>query len=101
MFGLKSLRNLFPNLTVIRGERLKSHYALIIYELTDLTEVQSQHSITITYYPYHIHTNRSVLIFGQIGLVSLIKIQRGYVMIRYCPMLCYVHTVSSYFENLF
>lgn len=44
VFGLKSLRNLFPNLTVIRGERLKSHYALIIYELTDLTEVQSQHS---------------------------------------------------------
>lgn len=39
VFGLKSLSNLFPNLAVIRGERLKSHYALIIYEMTDLTEV--------------------------------------------------------------
>ncbi|XP_055296266.1 insulin-like receptor [Sitodiplosis mosellana] len=67
VFGLKSLRNLFPNLTVIRGERLISHYALIIYEMTDLTEI---------------------------GLTSLIKIQRGYVMIRYCPMLCYVHTIN-------
>lgn len=40
VFGLRSLRHLFPNLTVIRGERLISHYALIIYEMTDLTEVK-------------------------------------------------------------
>lgn len=39
VFGIKSLGNLFPNLTVIRGERLITHYALIIYEMTDLTEV--------------------------------------------------------------
>lgn len=43
VFGLRSLRNLFPNLTVIRGERLITHYALIIYDMTNLTEVLSRH----------------------------------------------------------
>lgn len=36
---LKSLGSLFPNLTLIRGERLFSHYALVIYDMNDLEEV--------------------------------------------------------------
>lgn len=36
--GLNSLGKMFPNLTVIRGQRLFSNYAFVIYE-TDLTEV--------------------------------------------------------------
>ncbi|XP_031617136.1 insulin-like receptor [Contarinia nasturtii] len=67
VFGIKSFRNIFPNLMVIRGERLITHYALIIYDMPGLSEI---------------------------GLTSLIKIQRGYVMIRYCPMLCYIHTIN-------
>lgn len=38
--GLKSLRHLFPNLTVIRGQELMGHHALVIFELPDLTEVR-------------------------------------------------------------
>lgn len=39
VFGLKTLRYLFPNLAVIRGEQLITHYALILNEMTQLTEV--------------------------------------------------------------
>lgn len=39
VFKLESIRTLFPNLAVIRGERLILHYALIVYEMPDLKEV--------------------------------------------------------------
>lgn len=39
VFGILSLRNLFPNLTVIRGEKLLLNYALTIWEVQDLKEV--------------------------------------------------------------
>ncbi|CAO1300695.1 unnamed protein product [Diamesa serratosioi] len=39
MKHLKSLGSLFPNLTLIRGERLFSHYALVIYDMSELEEV--------------------------------------------------------------
>lgn len=40
VFKLESLRTLFPNLAVIRGEQLIMHYAFIIYEIPDLKEVR-------------------------------------------------------------
>lgn len=40
VFKLESMQKLFPNLAVIRGERLLLHYALIIYEMPDLKEVK-------------------------------------------------------------
>lgn len=40
VYKLESLRELFPNLTVIRGEKLILHYGLIVYEMPDLKEVK-------------------------------------------------------------
>lgn len=39
VFGMKTLSDLFPNLAIIRGERLIKLYALIIYEMLDLHDV--------------------------------------------------------------
>ncbi|XP_055689522.1 insulin-like receptor isoform X2 [Lutzomyia longipalpis] len=65
--GLKTLRKLFPNLTVIRGNQLFVNYALIVYELMDIEEI---------------------------GLISLTHIGRGAVRIQNNPSLCYVHTID-------
>lgn len=39
VLGLRTLEHLMPNLLVIRGEQLMSHYALAIYEAIDMTDV--------------------------------------------------------------
>lgn len=43
---LKSLGAFFPNLTLIRGQRLFSNYALVIYD-TDINEVRSIFLLTL------------------------------------------------------
>ncbi|XP_071545123.1 insulin-like growth factor 1 receptor [Panulirus ornatus] len=67
VFSLTSLRRLFPNLAVIRGDVLFHNYALVIYDAPSLVDV---------------------------GLVSLTVILRGSVRIERNPQLCYVHTVD-------
>ncbi|ROT82246.1 insulin-like growth factor 1 receptor precursor [Penaeus vannamei] len=67
VFNLTSLRGLFPNLAVIRGDVLFHNYALVIYDAPSLREV---------------------------GLVSLAVILRGSVRIERNPQLCFVHTVD-------
>lgn len=39
VFGIRSLSNLFPNLSVIRGQTLFQDFAFVLYELPDLEEV--------------------------------------------------------------
>lgn len=65
--GLRSVGQLFPNLTVIGGNVLFMDYALVIYEMVQLQEV---------------------------GLHSLSTIVRGSVWINKNPNLCYVDTVD-------
>ncbi|XP_042877824.1 insulin-like growth factor 1 receptor isoform X1 [Penaeus japonicus] len=65
--GLRSLGQLFPNLSVIRGSVRHQGYALIVYGVNDL-EV--------------------------IGLYSLTRILQGSVRIQNNFHLCYVHTVD-------
>lgn len=65
--GLKTLRKLFPNLSVIRGNKLFINYAVIVYELMDIEEI---------------------------GLISLTHIGRGAVRIQNNPNLCYAHTID-------
>lgn len=65
--GLKSLRRLFPNLAVIRGEALVGDYAMVIYELMHIEEI---------------------------GLVSLTDINRGGVRIEKNPKLCFANTID-------
>ncbi|KAL3867340.1 hypothetical protein ACJMK2_044550 [Sinanodonta woodiana] len=67
VYGLKSLRNIFPNLAVIRGEKLFSNYALIAFEMPNLEEL---------------------------GLVKLTTIKRGAVRLEKNPNLCYIETVD-------
>nr|WCJ14479.1 tyrosine kinase insulin receptor [Callinectes sapidus] len=67
VFRLTTLRTLFPNLTVIRGEVLFYNYALVIYHTPDLVEV---------------------------GLASLTSILRGSVRIERNQELCHVTTVD-------
>ena len=39
VYGLGSLKDLFPNLSVIRGQQLFFDYALVVYELMALKEL--------------------------------------------------------------
>lgn len=73
-FGLKTLRLLFPNLSVIRGQELFFNYALVIFEMYD---------------------------FEEIGLSSLTSIERGAVRLEKNPKLCYIETINwSYITNV-
>uniref|UniRef100_A0A8C4FDH7 Tyrosine-protein kinase receptor n=1 Tax=Dicentrarchus labrax TaxID=13489 RepID=A0A8C4FDH7_DICLA len=67
VYGLDSLSDLFPNLTVIRGSNLFFNYALVLYEMLQLKEV---------------------------GLHSLMNITRGAVRIEKNPDLCYLATLD-------
>eukprot|EP00106_Octopus_bimaculoides_P013438 XP_014780880.1 PREDICTED: insulin-like peptide receptor [Octopus bimaculoides] len=66
-YGLKTLRDLFPNLSVIRGQELFYNYALVAFEMPDLEEI---------------------------GLSSLTVIQRGAVRFNKSPNLCYLETID-------
>nr|XP_029731504.1 insulin-like receptor isoform X2 [Aedes albopictus] len=65
--GLKTLRRLFPNLAVIRGDVLVGDYAMVIYELMHIEEI---------------------------GLISLMDITRGGVRIEKNPKLCFANTID-------
>ncbi|XP_050709944.1 uncharacterized protein LOC126994688 [Eriocheir sinensis] len=64
---LSTLGKLFPNLSVIRGERVFYNYALVIRKMRDLQEV---------------------------GLFSLTAVLRGSVRVEGNPRLCFAHTVD-------
>ncbi|XP_051549350.1 insulin receptor-like isoform X1 [Myxocyprinus asiaticus] len=67
VYGLESLSDLFPNLTVIRGNNLFFNYALVMFEMLQLKEI---------------------------GLLSLTNITRGSVRIEKNPDLCYLSTID-------
>ncbi|XP_039998890.1 insulin receptor a [Xiphias gladius] len=67
VYGLESLSDLFPNLTVIRGNNLFFNYALVVFEMLQLREI---------------------------GLQSLMNITRGAVRIEKNPDLCYLSTLD-------
>ncbi|XP_041424918.1 insulin receptor isoform X1 [Xenopus laevis] len=67
VYGLESLKDLFPNLTVIRGTRLFFNYALVIFEMVHLKEI---------------------------GLYNLMNITRGSVRIEKNNELCYLSTID-------
>lgn len=67
VYGLESLGDLFPNLTVIRGNNLFFNYALVMFEMIQLKEI---------------------------GLHSLTNITRGAVRIEKNPDLCYLSTLD-------
>ncbi|ESP03642.1 hypothetical protein LOTGIDRAFT_137195, partial [Lottia gigantea] len=67
--NLDNLSNVFPNLTVIRGQELMYNYALVVYEMSDLEDI---------------------------GLPSLRVIKHGGVRIEKNMNLCYVSTVDWY-----
>ncbi|KAL5004286.1 hypothetical protein ScPMuIL_017742 [Solemya velum] len=65
--GLTTLRHVFPNLAVIRGEELFFNYALVAFEMQSLEEL---------------------------GLISLVHIGRGAVRFEKNPNLCYINTID-------
>lgn len=65
--GLETLKDLFPNLTVIRGKNLFYNYALVIFEMTNLKEI---------------------------GLYNLRNITRGAIRIEKNSDLCYLSTLD-------
>lgn len=67
VYGLESLSDLFPNLTVIRGTNLFFNYALVLFEMLQLKEI---------------------------GLHSLMNITRGAVRVEKNPDLCYLSTLD-------
>ncbi|KAM4552222.1 insulin receptor a [Odontesthes bonariensis] len=67
VYGLESLNDLFPNLTVIRGNNLFFNYALVVFEMLQLREL---------------------------GLHSLMNITRGAVRLEKNPDLCYLSTLD-------
>ena len=64
---LNSLRDIFPNLAVIRGQTLFYNYALVVYQMFHLREL---------------------------GLTSLTTIERGAVIILNNPYLCFIDTID-------
>ncbi|XP_077291455.1 insulin-like peptide receptor [Arctopsyche grandis] len=69
--SMKSLGEMFPNLALIRGQRLFHNYALVIFEMSQLQEI---------------------------GLRALTTIQRGCVRIDRNPQLCFTRTIN--WENI-
>ncbi|XP_062306973.1 insulin receptor-like [Osmerus eperlanus] len=67
VYGLETLQDLFPNLTVIRGHNLFFNYALVMFEMLQLREV---------------------------GLSSLMNITRGAVRVEKNPDLCYLSSLD-------
>ncbi|XP_069460668.1 insulin receptor-related protein [Ambystoma mexicanum] len=67
VYGLESLRDLFPNLSVIRGKDLFFNYALVIFEMPHLRDI---------------------------GLHSLTNILRGAIRIERNQELCYLSTID-------
>uniref|UniRef100_A0A669EAE2 Tyrosine-protein kinase receptor n=1 Tax=Oreochromis niloticus TaxID=8128 RepID=A0A669EAE2_ORENI len=67
VYGLETLSDLFPNLTVIRGNNLFFNYAFVLYEMLQMKEM---------------------------GLYSLMNITRGAVRIEKNPDLCYLATLD-------
>lgn len=67
VYGLKSLRHIFPNLSIIRGHKLFFNFALVVFELMDLEEL---------------------------GLIGLTTIERGAVRFEKNPQLCYIDTID-------
>nr|XP_014430843.1 insulin receptor isoform X1 [Pelodiscus sinensis]XP_014430845.1 insulin receptor isoform X1 [Pelodiscus sinensis]XP_025042304.1 insulin receptor isoform X1 [Pelodiscus sinensis]XP_025042305.1 insulin receptor isoform X1 [Pelodiscus sinensis]XP_025042306.1 insulin receptor isoform X1 [Pelodiscus sinensis] len=67
VYGLESLKGLFPNLTVIRGTHLFFNYALVIFEMVHLKEI---------------------------GLYNLMNITRGAVRMEKNNELCYLSTID-------
>lgn len=67
VMGLQSLAKMFPNLSVIRGNKLLHNYAFVIYEMLHLQEI---------------------------GLKSLTSIVRGDIRIQKNPNLCFVDTID-------
>jgi len=65
--GLRSIEQLFPNLSVIRGRNLFFNYGLVIFDMPDLEDI---------------------------GLYSLTSIVRGGIRIEKNPRLCYVNTLD-------
>ncbi|OCT69203.1 hypothetical protein XELAEV_18040513mg [Xenopus laevis] len=67
VYGLESLRDLFPNLSIIRGTDLFFHYSLVIFEMPHLRDI---------------------------GLHSLTNILRGAVRIERNQELCHISTID-------
>ncbi|XP_077319580.1 insulin receptor-related protein-like [Lithobates pipiens] len=67
VYGLESLQELFPNLSIIRGTDLFFHYSLVIFEMPHLREM---------------------------GLISLTNIVRGDVRIERNQELCHISTID-------
>jgi insulin receptor len=65
--GLRTLRYMFPNLVVIRGQNLFHSYALVAFEMMHLEEL---------------------------GLINLMTLVRGAVRLEKNPQLCYVNTID-------
>ena len=64
---LLTLRHLFPNLAVIRGDELFFNYALVVYEMLEMQEI---------------------------GLTGLVTILRGAIRLEKNPNLCYMNTID-------
>ncbi len=67
VYGLKTITKMFPNLSIIRGRRLFFNYALVAFEMPDLEDL---------------------------GLASLVRIERGAVRLEKNAKLCYVDTID-------
>ena len=67
VYGLQTLSNIFPSLSVIRGQHLFYNYALVVFEMPD---------------------------FEELGLHSLTRIVRGAIRLEKNPSLCYVDTID-------
>lgn len=70
VFGIRTLSNLFPNLSVIRGQMLFEDFAFVLFELPDLEEVGGSISDVRPFVCLHL----SVTLICYVGVGALVII---------------------------
>ncbi|KAJ7308412.1 hypothetical protein JRQ81_008957 [Phrynocephalus forsythii] len=81
VYGLESLENLFPNLTVIRGTRLFFNYALVIFEMVHLKEIGLYHLMNITRGAVRIEKNYELCYLSTIDWSRIVdSVEDNYIM---------------------
>lgn len=94
VFGLTSLGHLFPNLSVIRGQKLFHNYALVIYEANDLSEISLVNLTTIVKGAVRIERNSNLCFADSINWDLITKAGKGYNQVKVS------FSISIYLFNL-
>ncbi|XP_076975476.1 insulin receptor-like [Tamandua tetradactyla] len=83
VYGLESLKDLFPNLTIIQGSRLFSNYALVIFEMVYLKELGLYNLMNITWGSVRIEKNNELCYLATIDWSRILdSVEDNYIVLN-------------------